>query len=411
MATNNSINNPVPTPIAGGGTGVTSVTIAATATAFAGWDANKNLSANAFIPAYTTTATAAGTTVLTVGSTEVQFFTGVTTQTVTLPVTSTLVLGQHFYIVNNSSGSVTINSSGGNAVQVMAAGTTCNLTCILTSGTTAASWYAEYAFQSGSSSGTVNSGSINQLAWYAANGTAVSGLATVNSGTLTTNAAGVPTWLTKVAITQVVRQVFTSSGTYTPTTGMAYCDIEALGSGGGGGGVPNSGATASLSAGGGGAGSYSKKISTAAAIGASQTVTIGNAGTGGANTGGNGVAGSDCSLGTICIGKGGSGGIGGGLGAGGAGGVAGTGDVTTVGNNGGQGGNNSIITVTITQGIGAPSIYGGSPGVVLTPAGVGVAASLYGAGGNGASSFGAGGAAIGGAGSKGIVIVTEYISI
>ena len=175
MATNNSINNPVPTPIVGGGTGVTSVTTAPTASAWAGWDANSNFSANNFIPGYTTTATAAGTTTLTVGSTSSQFFTGSTTQTVTLPVTSTLTLGHHFYIVNNSSGAVTINSSGGNAIQVMAANTTCNVTCILTSGTSAASWYAEYAFQSGSSSGTVNSGTIGQLAYYAANGIAVSG--------------------------------------------------------------------------------------------------------------------------------------------------------------------------------------------------------------------------------------------
>ncbi len=178
--------------IARGGTSVSSVTTTPAATAWAGWDANLNLSANNFIAGYTTTATAAGNTTLTVGSTSSQFFTGVTTQTVTMPVASTLVNGHHFYVVNNSSGAVTINSSGGNAIQVMAAGTTCNLTCILNSGTNAASWYAEYAFQSGSSTGTVNSGLINQVAWYTANGTAVSGLATANNGVLVTSAGGVP---------------------------------------------------------------------------------------------------------------------------------------------------------------------------------------------------------------------------
>ena len=166
-----------------------------TATTIASWDNNANLSANNFLAAYTTTVTAAATTTLTVASTASQFFTGSTTQTITLPVTSTLVLGQHFYVVNNSSGAVTIQSSGGNTIQIMAAGTTCNLSCILTSGTSAASWYAEYAFQSGSSTGTVNSGLINQLAWYAANGTAVSGLTIVNSAALTTTAGGVPTWV------------------------------------------------------------------------------------------------------------------------------------------------------------------------------------------------------------------------
>lgn len=42
------------------------------------------------------------------------------------------------------------------------------------------------------SSGTVNSGSVNQLGWYAGNGTAISGLATANSGVLITSGAGVP---------------------------------------------------------------------------------------------------------------------------------------------------------------------------------------------------------------------------
>lgn len=47
-------------------------------------------------------------------------------------------------------------------------------------------------FQTPSSSGTVNSGLQNQLAWYAANGTAVSGLSTANNGVLVTSAGGVP---------------------------------------------------------------------------------------------------------------------------------------------------------------------------------------------------------------------------
>jgi len=127
-----------------GGTGVSSVTTAPTATAFAGWDANRNLSADNFIAGYTTTATAAATTTLTVDSTQLQFFTGTTTQTVVLPVTSTLVLGQQFTIRNNSTGVVTVQSSGLNTIQAMAANTQATFTCILTSGTTAASWNLSY---------------------------------------------------------------------------------------------------------------------------------------------------------------------------------------------------------------------------------------------------------------------------
>lgn len=91
---------------------------------------------------YTTTVTAASTTTLTALSYYWQFFTGSTTQTVVMPVTSTLALGVSWSIVNNSSGVVTIQSSGGNTIATLAAGQVAIVTCILTSGTSAASWNA-----------------------------------------------------------------------------------------------------------------------------------------------------------------------------------------------------------------------------------------------------------------------------
>lgn len=216
--------------------------------------------------------------------------------------------------------------------------------------------------------------------------------------------------LTAVPINKVIVQTFTSNGTYTPTAGMVYCQIECLGGGGGGGGLSNTGAGTGASAGGGGAGSYSRIVSTAATIGASKAVTVGAGGTAGANTDGTGGNGGDTSVGTICIGKGGSGGVGGNTGAGGNGGVAGTGAVTTVGNNGGNGANYALITLAPTQGLGAASIFGGAPGAVTTAGAPGKNASNYGSGGNGASSFNADGAQIGGTGSAGIVIITEFVS-
>ena len=89
---------------------------------------------------YTTTATAAGTTTLTSASNNQQFFTGSTTQTVVLPVTSTLALGLGYLIVNNSTGVLTVQSSGGNTITLVPAGSTVICTCILVTGTTAASW-------------------------------------------------------------------------------------------------------------------------------------------------------------------------------------------------------------------------------------------------------------------------------
>jgi hypothetical protein len=89
---------------------------------------------------YTTTATAAGTTTLTVASTSFQRFTGATTQTIVMPVTSTLTLGSSWVIVNDSTGVLTINSSGSNLIATVGAGQTLVVECILTSGTSAASW-------------------------------------------------------------------------------------------------------------------------------------------------------------------------------------------------------------------------------------------------------------------------------
>jgi len=97
---------------------------------------------------YTTTATAAGTTTLTSASKNQQFFTGTTTQTVVLPVTSTLALGLSYLIVNDSTGVVTVQSSGANTITLIPANTTVKCTCILITGTTAASW--SFAFEGSS---------------------------------------------------------------------------------------------------------------------------------------------------------------------------------------------------------------------------------------------------------------------
>lgn len=141
-----------------GGTGVTSVTTAPTASSFAGWDANKNLSGNNFIDGYATTVTAAGTTTLTVSSAGVQNFTGTTTQTVKLPVATTLVNGQSFVISNQSTGAVTVETSGLNTLVTVAANQTATVTCVNTAGGTGtASWNYTLATQSAGGSGTVTS--------------------------------------------------------------------------------------------------------------------------------------------------------------------------------------------------------------------------------------------------------------
>ena len=89
---------------------------------------------------YATTATAAGTTTLTAASVNQQYFTGTTTQTVVLPVTSTLALGMSYFIKNNSTDVVTVQSSGANTIKAIQPGKYVTFTCILLTGTTAVSW-------------------------------------------------------------------------------------------------------------------------------------------------------------------------------------------------------------------------------------------------------------------------------
>ena len=110
-------------PIANGGTNATTASAAG---------------ANIF--GFTTTATATGTTTLTNTSTIFQLFTGTLGQIIVLPVASTLTQGWTFNIVNNSTNSLTVNSSGGNLVTTIVTNASATITCILASGTTAASW-------------------------------------------------------------------------------------------------------------------------------------------------------------------------------------------------------------------------------------------------------------------------------
>jgi hypothetical protein len=216
-------------------------------------------------------------------------------------------------------------------------------------------------------------------------------------------------------IVRAVRtRVFTASGTYTPDPNLLYADIEAVGGGGAGGGVTGSAST-TRGGGGGASGSYARAMKTAAQIGASQTVTIAAAAVGA--SGANGANGGDCSVGTLCVGKGAGGGSvhdgSTGFGAGGTRAVAGTGDITPTGNDGGFGCNGlSAGDAVAVGGHGAGSIFGGGARAdqAAGAASAGRAAGNYGGGGSGAQARDNVSSAAGGNGAPGVVIVTEYCS-
>jgi hypothetical protein len=161
------------------------MTTGATASAVALRDANANSSANAFIPNLATTVTAAGTTTLVVGSSQVQQFTGTTTQTVVLPNATTLAVGQYFLIANRSTGIVTVNMNGGSLLQTMAAGSQLEAH-VVTIGTAAGTWDAAYTAPAGA-------GSVTSASVVTANGFAgtVATATTTPAITLTTSVTGV----------------------------------------------------------------------------------------------------------------------------------------------------------------------------------------------------------------------------
>ncbi len=204
-------------------------------------------------------------------------------------------------------------------------------------------------------------------------------------------------------------QEFSASGTYTPNANMRYCIIECWGGGGGGGGSSNN-ASFGTTGGGGGAGSYSWLRASAATIGSSQTVTIGAAGSAGSAGNNNGGAGGDTSVGSLCIGKGGSagsGGAGGNSGAGGLGGVAGTGDLAGTGMSGNTGWSGTAAVNSPLTGAGGSTSIGRGGATRGGGASAGLAGSLGGGGAGGATAAG-GSDQAGGAGGTGYARVIEF---
>lgn len=197
--------------------------------------------------------------------------------------------------------------------------------------------------------------------------------------------------LTPVIVQKMISynvQVFTSSGTYTPTAGMASVEVELKAPGGAG-----ASTTAGNSSGsGGGEGGYCKKTLTAATVGSSQAVTIG----------------STTSFGSILSATAGQTGSvvtnGGTPTIGGAGGTASGGDINVTGEAGGwcnsgnayvggKGGGAQGGVAPIVLAAGASGSFSGSNG------------TGYGMGGGGA----VGSSGTGGSGSGGLVYIKETI--
>nr|WP_139551076.1 tail fiber protein [Escherichia coli] len=195
-------------------------------------------------------------------------------------------------------------------------------------------------------------------------------------------------------------QVFTSSGTYTPTPGTKRIRVTITGGGGGGGGCKAISNNETFFGAGGGAGGTIISIMTPTQN--SYPVTIGAGGAGGVSAT-YGINGGN-SLFASLIAPGGAGG--GKVGVtntnGGNGGVPSTGDIRITGGHGGDGQSGNIGV----SGEGGTSHWGGGG---RAGAGGGVSGKAYGSGGGGAYDAGYSGTSMtGGKGAAGICIIEEF---
>ncbi|MCW2454607.1 UNVERIFIED_ORG: hypothetical protein M2414_002346 [Rahnella aquatilis] len=202
-------------------------------------------------------------------------------------------------------------------------------------------------------------------------------------------------------------QIFTSSGTYTPTAGTKSVIVEVQGAGGGG-GYARATSTDYMSAGaGGGAGGYGKSRLTSGFSGV--PITIGAGGT-------QGVSGGSTSFGSLIVAAGGGGGLNGtdqyASGAvsqyvGASGGSCTGGNI--INSRGGTGGNTIMTTAgNLIGGVGGTSHFTAAAVSAFGGNGVGVN-GLLGCGGGGAiSSSSPSTSFAGGNGGGGVVFVWEY---
>jgi hypothetical protein len=233
----------------------------------------------------------------------------------------------------------------------------------------------------------------------AGTGISVSG----STGAVTVSASG------SSAISTVDFKVFSSSTTYTPTSGMKYIIVEGVGGGGGGAG----GGTYSGGSGGAGGGYFRIKL-TAAQVGSSQSITIGSGGSAGSSGGGSGGSGGTTSFGSYGTGNGGAGGTNSGQNAQAARTAGGSSSSTVTaylvtGQHGIGGGQN----LTSVGGSGGNSMLGiggqGYWGCRDQGSNAGLSATGYGAGGSGAQNGTGAGSNAGGAGTGGVIIIQEFI--
>jgi len=192
-----------------------------------GTSANTAPLAMANLMGFTNTATTGGTTTLSNVSSYYQLFTGTLNQTVVLPLANTVVTGWTFHIANNSTGNLTVQSSGANTVITVVSGTTAMCTCILASGIDENSWEAGLTdFSTYTGTGSIVLGNTPTLANPTINAYTESVIAIGNSSTTQT---------INIANATIVTATLTANCTWTmpsTTAGKSFILLLKTGNGG-----------------------------------------------------------------------------------------------------------------------------------------------------------------------------------
>lgn len=345
---------------------------------------------------------------------------------------STIAAGNINLYTTDYNSRITTSSTGGiNAYNCRWTDNAVNGICLTTAGTGSSSIYNSFLSSGSASTVSIGSGTtvnISNSSVSSSNTNAITGAGSLNynnivflSSSSTINTTTKTKYSTATAFS-VVRQVFTGNGTYTPTVGMVYCDIECVGGGGASGGVATTAATTISVSGGGGGGGYAKKVVSSATVGASQTVTVGAGGTAGSVGATTGGTGGTTSVGALVSASGGVGSTGAAAAAqpgsvGGSGGAGSSGDFNTTGTPGGLSTGNFISGVFSASSTGAGgSTYfgGGTKGNFIINGGtqiVAAAGTSYGGGASGADNHTSQTQQAGAAGAAGLVVITEYVLI
>jgi len=179
------------------------------------------LYANNVYVGFTTITAAAGTTVLTNASAGWQQVVGTTTQTIQLPVATTLYKGLTFTVANNSTGSVTIKDSASTTIDTVITGGTAVLV-LTANGTSAGTWvaysYIPSSYDFNATSASFGNATITNAVWNGTTiasgygGTGLTTFAAANNALYSTSSSALAAGTLPVAAGGTAATTFTANG-------------------------------------------------------------------------------------------------------------------------------------------------------------------------------------------------------